>query len=388
MQPLDALRHRPPVRQQSAQPAVVDVGHPDARRLARDRILCLLLGADEQHGAAALGDRAHEAVRVVEQLLRLLQVDDVDTAALGEDESLHLRVPATGLVAEVNAGLQQVLHGDNGHGKTPSFSVSVGIPPAAPRRDRQNAGHRPPRASTGSRVKNAGMVPGKGQRPCATRYASRSSGSGDSTVEVLRRERMLERQARGVQELPVESRRADTVERVADDGQADCRQVDADLVHAAGLQTHREQRVVVPRADDVEVCDGVAGRVAVQRDAGRVIAVAADRGLDPAAPRPGCAADEREVGALERPPADERRQPLIGLRRAGDDEQARRVAVEAVHDPRPLRVAAGDRSGKRVDERVAALPCARMDDEAGGLVDDGEMLVLPGDARRRHRRDG
>ncbi len=85
---------------------MVDVRHADAGRLAGDRILRLLLGADEQHGAVALGDAARKVVRLVEQLLGALQVDDVDPAAFGEDESLHLRVPAARLVAEVNAGLQ------------------------------------------------------------------------------------------------------------------------------------------------------------------------------------------------------------------------------------------------------------------------------------------
>jgi hypothetical protein len=34
----------------------------------------------------------------------LLKIDDVNSVALGEDETTHLRVPATGLVAEVNSG--------------------------------------------------------------------------------------------------------------------------------------------------------------------------------------------------------------------------------------------------------------------------------------------
>ena len=76
-------------------------------------VLRLLLRADEEHRAAALGDVARELVRLLEQLARLLEVDDVDAAALGEDEPLHLRVPAAGLVAEVDSGLQQLLHGDD-----------------------------------------------------------------------------------------------------------------------------------------------------------------------------------------------------------------------------------------------------------------------------------
>ena len=78
-----------------------------------NRVLSLLLRADEEDRAAALGDVAREVVGILDELLRLLQVDDVDAAALGEDEALHLRVPAAGLVAEVNSSLQKLLHGDD-----------------------------------------------------------------------------------------------------------------------------------------------------------------------------------------------------------------------------------------------------------------------------------
>ena len=42
----------------------------------------------------------------------LLEVDDVDAVPLAEDVRLHLRIPALGLVSEVDAGLQQILHRD------------------------------------------------------------------------------------------------------------------------------------------------------------------------------------------------------------------------------------------------------------------------------------
>src|SRR5262249_33986967 len=48
---------------------------------------------------------------------RLLQVDDVDPVAVGEDEPLHLGVPAPGLVPEVSAAVEQLLHGYNSHGR-------------------------------------------------------------------------------------------------------------------------------------------------------------------------------------------------------------------------------------------------------------------------------
>ena len=49
-------------------------------------------------------------VGVVEQIDRLVEIDDVDAVALGEDVIAHLRVPALLLVPEVNARLEQGLH--------------------------------------------------------------------------------------------------------------------------------------------------------------------------------------------------------------------------------------------------------------------------------------
>ena len=128
---------------------------------------------------------------------------------------------------------------------------------------------------------------------------------------------------------------------------------------------------------------GVARRVRVEREAGRVGAIAADRRLDPAGARRRLAADERQVGALEGAAANERREPLVRLLGAGDDHEPRRVAVEAVDDPRAALLTACDQAGELVDERAGGATGTRMDDEARRLVDDGEMLVLPGDAHRR-----
>ena len=47
-----------------------------------------------------------EVVCLVDVGKRLLQVEDVDTRALGENEALHLRVPTAGLVTEVDTGVE------------------------------------------------------------------------------------------------------------------------------------------------------------------------------------------------------------------------------------------------------------------------------------------
>ncbi len=77
-----------------------------------------------------------ELVGAVDVRQRLEQVDDVDAVTLGEDEALHLRVPATGLVTEVDAALQQLPHRDDGHGRISSCVLGCILTPrrAAPRR--------------------------------------------------------------------------------------------------------------------------------------------------------------------------------------------------------------------------------------------------------------
>src|SRR5208283_3007055 len=113
LEPLEALKHGGEVGQHAAQPALVDVRHPDPPRLLGDDFLGLLLGADVQDRAAVGDGLLDELVRAVDVVEGLLEVDDVDAVALGEDVALHLRVPAAGLVPEVNAALQELLHGDD-----------------------------------------------------------------------------------------------------------------------------------------------------------------------------------------------------------------------------------------------------------------------------------
>jgi hypothetical protein len=112
---LDALADGLEVGEHAAEPALVDVGHAHARGLRGDGLLRLLLGADE-HDAAAVRDRLLDVVvGDVDELQRLLEVDDVDPVALGEDEALHLGVPPSGLVPEVDAALEELAHRDDGH---------------------------------------------------------------------------------------------------------------------------------------------------------------------------------------------------------------------------------------------------------------------------------
>src|SRR5665648_658004 len=93
---------RPPRSTLSSSSAASDV--------YKRQLLGLLLRTDEQHAPATGGKIAHEVVRGVDLAERTLEVDDVDAVAFGEDVRLHLRVPAPGLMSEVDTGFEQSLH--------------------------------------------------------------------------------------------------------------------------------------------------------------------------------------------------------------------------------------------------------------------------------------
>ena len=111
VQPVHAGAHGLEVGEHTAQPTGVDIEHVDAGSLLADGLLCLLLGAHEQQGLAALRQLTDEAVCLLQLADGLLQVHDIDAVALRVDIGSHLGVPATGLVTEVDARLQQGLHG-------------------------------------------------------------------------------------------------------------------------------------------------------------------------------------------------------------------------------------------------------------------------------------
>ena len=86
-----------------------------AGRFIADGILRLLLGAHKKHGFAVGRQIAHEHIRFLQLADRFLQVDDINAVALRKNIRGHFGVPAAGLVSEVDAGLQQLLHGYDCH---------------------------------------------------------------------------------------------------------------------------------------------------------------------------------------------------------------------------------------------------------------------------------
>ena len=108
-QPGQPVANRAEVGQRAAQPAIADVGHAAAQRLALDRLAGLPLGADEQHQAAAGGDLLEILLGPQQAANRLADVDDVDQVLPGVDIRPHLGIPAAGPMAEVDPRFDQLL---------------------------------------------------------------------------------------------------------------------------------------------------------------------------------------------------------------------------------------------------------------------------------------
>jgi len=115
LEALDRLLDGLEVGQHAAQPTEVDEGHVATLGLTLDVLAGVALGANQQDLAALGGEAAEVIHRVVEERLRLLEVDDVDVVARAEDVRGHLRVPVAGLVAKVDTGLQHLAHGNASH---------------------------------------------------------------------------------------------------------------------------------------------------------------------------------------------------------------------------------------------------------------------------------
>src|SRR5438105_8829118 len=115
MEPFEAVANGAVVGESAAQPALADIGHARASRLALDGLLGLALGADEEDQAAPAGDLGQETISAEQATDRFFQVDNVNEIALAVDERPHLRVPAAGPMSEMNARFDQFLNLDNCH---------------------------------------------------------------------------------------------------------------------------------------------------------------------------------------------------------------------------------------------------------------------------------
>ena len=113
LQTLDRAAHRLEVGERAAEPALVDPAAAGALGFGRDDFTAAALGVDEKDLAALARELTSELAGFVELGDRLFEVDDMDLVAGAEDVLGHLRVPETGLMAEVAARFEHFAHADH-----------------------------------------------------------------------------------------------------------------------------------------------------------------------------------------------------------------------------------------------------------------------------------
>ena len=382
---------------------------------------------------------AANSLRLLEQLLGLQQVDDVDAVALTEDEAAHLGVPAARLVAEVHSGLQQLLDSDLSHWYC-SLCWFGGVtrrrvrePRRAPRQGRDPRGRgrgrlwnslrkfadttfsysglalpylrwlargpNLPSPTSGGSVRNVGGAAWTG-RPvdascsAAARERERSQVRGQRRAHVdrppghrVREREPLRRAGTGAR---ARSARAAPYCAVAAHRMADRRQVDADLVGAAGLE-HRPA-AAPPSAAARSISKWVracARRVGVDRHQRPVAPVAADRRVDRPRPRRRVARrpapGTRGAAAARASSAFSARWTASFLATTSSPEVSRssRCTIPARHGSSPPARDALERLGERPRPVAPRAGCTTT---PGGLVDHQQVLVLVGDRERRPAR--
>ena len=153
--------------------------------------------------------------------------------------------------------------------------------------------------------------------------------------------------------------------------------VHAHLMRASRVEAQPQQRIPRERSLEREMGARAACGVAAHRHARARARVSADRRLHGARARRRPALHERKVLArylASRERALEQRVDLVAARH---QHQARGVAIEAVHDPRALRVnaARGD-PGEQLRQRALLVAPPGVHDEARRLVHHQQVLIL------------
>ena len=152
-------------------------------------------------------------------------------------------------------------------------------------------------------------------------------------------------------------------------------------MRAAGLELDLAVRVRAKALEHAIARDRLAAAFD-DRHLGSLAPVPADRRVDGAAAREHAVA-HRLIGAVNRAPLEVRGERLLARERARDEQQAARVLVEPMHEPRARQHRElGVRVQQRVLQRARAVARAGMHDEAHGLVDHEQRVVLVHDGER------
>lgn len=178
------------------------------------------------------------------------------------------------------------------------------------------------------------------------------------------------------------------IDPLADERVAGLGEVDADLVLAARLQLAGDEGRATERLQHGDVGDGTAGglgRLALRspedapRAAQAVAAVGDEERVVGRALRP--AVDDREIAPLHRVRPELLLEVALGGDRAGEDEEARGLLVEPLHDPQvrprpaPRAPPPGEGRAGEGDQGVAVLLAPGDGQETGRLPDDDDLRI-------------
>ena len=89
----------------------------------------LSLCTDKQNRLAACSNLTNCVAGFINECKSFLEIDDIDTVTFGENEFLHLRVPASALMTKVNAGFEEILKGNASHVKSSHVMVFYSFVP-------------------------------------------------------------------------------------------------------------------------------------------------------------------------------------------------------------------------------------------------------------------
>lgn len=171
------------------------------------------------------------------------------------------------------------------------------------------------------------------------------------------------------------------IEHIADDGVADVRGVDAQLVRAAGVGDHAQARAVGFEGEDGPVRKRGLAVDVVDDLVGAVVDVGAHGDVDGARVAADDAFNEGDVGLVHLAPFELAGEVALGVGVEAEDEEAGGVHVEAVDDEGAG--GGGEKAGDaRGDTVFVGLPFAGDGEQAGGLVDDDVARGLVNDGEQ------
>ena len=115
LQALDGALDGIEVSEHTTQPAMVHIRHTCSIRMLFNTIAGGTFGTDKQYLAFSGSQFAQEIGGLFIQRQGFFQINDMNFIAFAEDVRSHLGIPETGLVTEMNSGLQHLTHGHLRH---------------------------------------------------------------------------------------------------------------------------------------------------------------------------------------------------------------------------------------------------------------------------------